>query len=86
MSKDDHFELDGDVVELLRDCKFRIKLQNGQTILAHLSGKMRKNSIRVLLGDKVAVEMSPYDFEQGRIVKRYNTIKPVQQQDGIKRK
>jgi len=71
MAKEDLIELNGVVTEALPDSKFRVKLELGQTILAYMSGKMAKNYIRVLTGDKVKVEMSPYDLMQGRIVFRY---------------
>jgi len=63
--------LDGKIVEALPNTSFRVELENGHTILAYLSGKMRKFYIRVLLGDRVRVELSPYDLERGRIVYRY---------------
>lgn len=63
--------LDGKIVEALPNTSFRVELENGHTVLAYLSGKMRKFYIRVLLGDKVKVELSPYDLERGRIIYRY---------------
>lgn len=63
--------LDGKIVEALPNTSFRVELENGHTVLAYLSGKMRKYYIRVLLGDKVRVELSPYDLDRGRIVYRY---------------
>ena len=63
--------LEGVIVEALPNTSFRVELENGHTILAYLSGKMRKFYIRVLLGDKVRVELSPYDLERGRIIYRY---------------
>jgi translation initiation factor IF-1 len=63
--------LEGTIVEALPNTSFRVKLENGHTVLAYLSGKMRKFYIRVLLGDKVRVEMSPYDLDRGRIIYRY---------------
>ncbi len=63
--------LDGKVVEALPNTSFKVELENGHTVLAYLSGKMRKFYIRVLLGDRVRVELSPYDLERGRIVYRY---------------
>ncbi len=63
--------LEGTIVEALPNTSFRVELENGHTILAYLSGKMRKFYIRVLLGDKVRVELSPYDLERGRIIYRY---------------
>lgn len=63
--------LEGKIVDTLPNAMFRVELDNGHTVLAYLSGKMRKYYIRVLLGDKVKVEMSPYDLTRGRIVYRY---------------
>ena len=63
--------LDGKIVEALPNTSFKVELENGHTILAYLSGKMRKYYIRVLLGDRVRVELSPYDLDRGRIVYRY---------------
>lgn len=63
--------LDGKIVEALPNTSFRVELENGPTVLAYLSGKMRKFYIRVLLGDRVRVELSPYDLERGRIIYRY---------------
>ena len=67
MAKEDLIEFNGVVAELLPNAMFRVKLDNDHTILAHTSGKMRKNRIRVLAGDKVIVEMTPYDLTKGRI-------------------
>jgi translation initiation factor IF-1 len=63
--------LDGKIVEALPNTSFRVELENGHNVLAYLSGKMRKFYIRVLLGDKVRVELSPYDLDRGRIIYRY---------------
>jgi len=63
--------LDGEVVDCLPNTQFLIQLENGHEIHAHISGKMRKNSIKILLGDHVTVEMSPYDMEKGRITYRH---------------
>ena len=63
--------LDGKIVEALPNTSFKVELENGHTVLAYLSGKMRKFYIRVLLGDRVRVELSPYDLDRGRIVYRY---------------
>ncbi|MDR0552819.1 MAG: translation initiation factor IF-1 [Holosporales bacterium] len=70
MSKEDLVEFSGVVTELLPNAMFRVELENGHIILAHTSGKMRKNRIRVLVGDKVTVEMTPYDLTKGRITFR----------------
>lgn len=69
--QDDKLMLDGKVVEALPNTNFRVKLDNGYEVLAYLSGKMRKYYIRVLIGDKVRVELSPYDLTRGRIVYRH---------------
>ncbi|MBI3967752.1 MAG: translation initiation factor IF-1 [Chloroflexi bacterium] len=70
MAKTDTIDVEGKVVDVLPNTMFRVELQNGHTVLAHLSGKMRKNYIRVLLGDRVTVELSPYDLSRGRITYR----------------
>ena len=70
MSKEDAIQLDGEVVETLPNTTFRVKLKNGHVITAHISGKMRKNYIRILTGDTVTVEVTPYDLTKGRIVYR----------------
>jgi translation initiation factor IF-1 len=66
----DVIRMDGEVIESLPSATFRVKLQNGHELLAHISGKMRVHYIRLLPGDKVTVEMSPYDLSKGRIVHR----------------
>lgn len=71
MSSRDKIEVEGTVVEALPGMMFRVELDNAQTVLAYLSGKMRKYYIRILLGDRVRVELSPYDLEKGRITYRY---------------
>ncbi len=71
MAKEDVIEVEGTVVEPLPNAMFRVELANGHKILAHISGKMRMNFIRILSGDKVLVELSPYDLTRGRIVYRY---------------
>ena len=70
MSKDDVIELEGVVAEALPNAMFKVELSNGHKILAHISGKLRMNFIRILPGDKVTVEMSPYDLTKGRITWR----------------
>lgn len=69
--KDDAIELEGTVVEPLPNAMFRVELENGHRVLAHISGKMRMHYIRILPGDKVVVELSPYDLSRGRITYRY---------------
>jgi translation initiation factor IF-1 len=70
MPKEDLIEFKGTVTEVLPNAMFRVKLENGHDILAHSAGKMRKNRIRVLAGDTVIVEMTPYDLTKGRIIFR----------------
>ena len=70
MAKEDNIELEGLVVETLPNTTFKVKLENDHIITAHISGRMRKNYIRILTGDKVKVEMSPYDLTKGRITFR----------------
>ena len=70
MSKDDVIEVEGTVLEKLPNAMFHVELENGHQILAHISGKLRMNFIRILPGDKVLVEMSPYDLTKGRIIWR----------------
>lgn len=71
MAKEALIEMDGQVLELLSNTKFRVQLENKHEIVAHIAGKMRKNHIRVLVGDKVLVELTPYDLSKGRISYRY---------------
>ena len=71
MAKEEMLEFNGVVTELLPNATFRVKLENNHEILAHSSGKLRKNRIRVLTGDKVLVEMTPYDLTKGRINYRF---------------
>lgn len=71
MSKQDVIEVEGTVIEPLPNAMFRVELQNGHKVLAHVSGKIRMNFIRILAGDRVMVELSPYDLTRGRIVYRY---------------
>lgn len=70
MAKDDVIHMEGEVTENLPNAMFRVKLENGYTVLAHISGKMRMHYIRILAGDKVKVEMTPYDLNRARIVFR----------------
>ena len=71
MSKADVIEIEGTVVEKLPNTMFQVELENGHQVLAHISGKLRMNFIRILPGDKVTVELSPYDLTRGRITYRY---------------
>ncbi len=71
MAKEEKITLDAEVVEALPDARFKVRLEHGQELLAYVSGKMRKFFIRILPGDKVTVEMSPYDLTKGRITYRH---------------
>ncbi|SEP26125.1 MULTISPECIES: translation initiation factor IF-1 [Negativicutes] len=71
MSKQDVIEVEGTVVEALPNAMFQVKLENGHIVLAHVSGKIRMNFIRILPGDKVTVELTPYDLKRGRITYRF---------------
>lgn len=73
MAKEDLLEFNGIVLELLPNAMFRIKLENDHEILGHTSGRMRKNRIRVLVGDWVTVEMTPYDLSKGRVIHRHKS-------------
>lgn len=71
MAKEELIEMSGSVVEVLPDSRFRVNLDNGHQLVAYTSGKMRKNHIRILAGDKVSLELSPYDLSKGRITFRH---------------
>ena len=71
MAKEDSIEMEGTIIDTLPNTMFRVELENGHVVTAHISGKMRKNKIRVLAGDRVQVEMTPYDLSKGRITFRY---------------
>ncbi len=71
MAKEQGIQVEGTVIEPLPNASFRVELENGHKVLAHISGKMRMNFIKILPGDKVTVELSPYDLTRGRIVYRY---------------
>lgn len=70
MAKSDLIELEGTIIEILPNTMFRVELENGHEILAHISGRMRQHNIRILAGDSVTVEMTPYDLTKGRITYR----------------
>ncbi len=70
MSKDGYIEMMGEVIDTLPNTTFRVQLENGHKVIAHISGRIRKHYIRILTGDKVRVEVSPYDLSKGRIVYR----------------
>lgn len=71
MSKQDVIEMEGKVLDALPNAMFKVELENGHQILAHVSGKIRMNFIRILPGDRVTIEMSPYDLSRGRIIYRF---------------
>ena len=70
MAKEDVIKMEGQVVDVLPNATFRVKLETGNNVLGHISGRMRQNDIKILLGDNVEIEMSPYDLTRGRIVRR----------------
>lgn len=70
MAKEDHIEMEGKVIDTLPNTTFRVELENGHVVTAHISGKMRKHYIRILTGDSVTVQLTPYDLTKGRIVYR----------------
>ena len=78
MAKEDNLEFEGEVIETLPNTTFRVKLENDHIIEAHISGKMRKHYIRILTGDKVTVQLTPYDLSKGRIIFRNKDSKPKQ--------
>jgi len=71
MAKQSNLEIDGTIIESLSNAMFRVELENGHVVIAHISGKMRMHYIKILPGDKVKLEMSPYDLSRGRIIYRY---------------
>jgi translation initiation factor IF-1 len=71
MAKEELIEMQGAVTEILPDARYRVKLDNGHTLIAYTGGKMRKHKIRILAGDKITIEMSPYDMDKGRIIFRH---------------
>ncbi len=71
MAKEDSIKIDGTILETLPNATFRVELENGHKVLAHISGKMRMHFIKILPGDRVTVELSPYDLTRGRITYRY---------------
>jgi len=68
MAKEEHIEMEGTVIDTMPNTTFKVELENGHVVTAHISGKMRKNYIRILTGDKVTVQLTPYDLSKGRIV------------------
>ncbi|RDU69852.1 translation initiation factor IF-1 [Helicobacter cholecystus] len=71
MAKDDVIEIDGKVIEVLPNATFRVELDNGHVVLCHIAGKMRMHYIKILLGDRVKIELTPYSLDKGRITFRY---------------
>src|ERR1700748_2879762 len=71
MAKEEKIEMEGEITEALPNTMFRVKLDNGHDVLGHISGKMRRHYIRILPGDRVKIELSPYDLDRGRITYRY---------------
>ncbi len=70
MAKEDTIKLEGEIIDVLPNATFKVKLENGHTVLSYVSGKMRKFEIRILMGDRVELEVSPYDLNRGRIIRR----------------
>jgi translation initiation factor IF-1 len=70
MAKEDTIKLEGEVIDVLPNATFKVKLENGHTVLSYVSGRMRQYEIRILMGDRVELEMTPYDLNRGRIVRR----------------
>jgi translation initiation factor IF-1 len=70
MSKEEAIEMEGTIIETLPNTNFRVQLENGHIVIAHISGRMRKNYIRILMGDRVTVQLTPYDLSKGRITFR----------------
>lgn len=81
MPKEDQIEMEGTVVDTLPNTMFRVQLENGHVVIAHISGKMRKNYIRILKGDKVTVQLTPYDLTKGRISFRSRDGKSPSEKD-----
>jgi translation initiation factor IF-1 len=82
MAKEDQIEMDGIVIDVLPNTMFRVQLDNGHVVIAHISGKMRKNYIRILKGDKVTVQLTPYDLSKGRISFRSRDGKTTENNPG----
>ena len=85
MSKSDVIEIEGTVVEKLPNTMFQVELENGHRVLAHISGKLRQNFIRILPGDRVTLELSPYDLTKGRIIWRDIPLRSVKGKDHLER-
>ncbi len=85
MAKEDQIEMEGTVIDTLPNTMFRVQLENGHIVIAHISGKMRKNYIRILKGDKVTVQLTPYDLTKGRITFRSRDGKSQAQQPPVEK-
>ena len=83
MAKDDAIQMQGEIIETLPNATFRVKLENDHVVLGHISGKMRMNYIRILPGDKVTVEMTPYDLTKARIIFRVKVKEEKNESDGF---
>jgi len=83
MAKEEPIEMEGTVIDTLPNTMFRVELENGHVVTAHISGKMRKHYIRILTGDKVTVQMTPYDLSKGRITFRKQKSQPVKRLIGL---
>lgn len=81
MAKEEPIEMEGTVIESLPNTTFKVELENGHIVTAHISGRMRKHYIRILLGDRVTVQLTPYDLTKGRIVFRNKEKKPLPSKD-----
>src|SRR5437762_2519958 len=81
MSKEEGIEMEGTVIESLPNTNFRVQLENGHVVIAHISGRMRKNYIRILMGDRVTVQLTPYDLTKGRIIFRNKDSKDSKDKD-----
>jgi translation initiation factor IF-1 len=77
MAKEELLQFDGDVVDVLPDGRFRVRLENGHDVIAYTAGRMKKNRIRTLAGDRVTIEMTPYDLDKGRVIFRYKDQRAV---------
>lgn len=77
MAKEEAIEMEGVVIDTLPNTHFKVELENGHVVIAHISGRMRKNYIRILMGDRVTVQLTPYDLTKGRIVFRNRESKPI---------
>ncbi len=83
MAKEDAIEMEGTVLENLPNTHFKVQLENGHVVIAHISGRMRKNYIRILMGDRVTVQLTPYDLSKGRIIFRNRDPKDIKEAAAI---